>query len=708
MSNKLNLMNAEEKAAYLEGFLIENLSQSSIKTFQRNQKAFEKKYIFRISDNYYSLASIIGNVYHKSLAVFFSDLAHPLGYDELMEVAHNELELVGADRYSPVAKKSIDEQKQAALKAVNSLITSFMQEVEAYLELIDRVIFVEGTFERFIDLGGVEIPVPVKVTPDVVFIDKQGRLCILDHKSKHAYTAEKDVVMQYHTQAKIYAKVVGSALAEEFPNGVEAFYFFENKYSRNADGSNQIRKIPVDVTGEAGEFYEQMILEPVSAIMKAVQDPDHVYLMNPADYFENGEEIMEFWAKTHLEGLDGFPKLRPNQRRILENRRKDIRRAAFSKIPKSLIEAFTGDKKFLTYSDMSTLSPVERIEHRLRTFGYPVKIEHVIEGYSCDTYLVQVQAGQKITTIYGYEMDIANALGVDSVRIPRTLIQRGGQSFVAIEVKLGENRRELKFDKRYLKDNFAFPLAVTNYNEPIYWNIENPSTPHMMIAGASGSGKSTVIKTVIEVALAKGVRVIVIDPKRMDFGGYAARGVHVIHELKDIEALMEAKVAEMDKIFRTSLEPEKQLIIFDEAADCFARQTQSRKIEKIIKENPDYNEDVARALEARGEGTIEKWIKKSVKDENFKTLEQNVLLLAQKARSAGIHLLLAAQRFSVKVLTGDAKANFPTRLCLTVASATDSKVMLDVAGAEKLNGKGDGLFTSPELSEPVRVQCFQL
>jgi len=289
MSNKLNLMNADEKAAYLEGFLIENLSQSSIKTFQRNQKAFEKKYIFRISDNYYSLASIIGNVYHKSLAVFFSDLAHPLGYDELMEVAHNELELVGADRYSPVAKKSIDEQKQAALKAVNSLVTSFMQEAEAYLELIDRVIFVEGTFERFIDLGGVEIPVPVKVTPDVVFIDKQGRLCIFDHKSKHAYTAEKDVVMQYHTQAKIYAKVVGSALAEEFPNGVEAFYFFENKYSRNADGSNQIRKIPVDVTGEAGEFYEQMILEPVSAIMKAVQDPDHVYLMNPAEYFGNVE-----------------------------------------------------------------------------------------------------------------------------------------------------------------------------------------------------------------------------------------------------------------------------------------------------------------------------------------------------------------------------------------------------------------------------------
>jgi len=189
----------------------------------------------------------------------------------------------------------------------------------------------------------------------------------------------------------------------------------------------------------------------------------------------------------------------------------------------------------------------------------------------------------------------------------------------------------------------------------------------MMISGASGSGKSVVIRTIIEVAASKGVNVVILDPK-YEFTDMRNSGHLVYNEAEDIEAFMMCKVDEMDAIFKASgangQSKQKQLIIFDEAADCLSRKSQ------------------------------------------YGTLEKNTLLLAQKARSAGIHLLLAAQRFSVKILTGDAKANFPTRLCLTVASAIDSKVMLGVEGAEKLNGRGDGLFISPDHGEPVRLQCF--
>ena len=717
-------LSQEELKEHLDNYLIDHWSVSSIAEFIRNEKSFERKYVYKDYSGLKSTAAIIGIAYHHALMVFFQtlkDSSEALGFDSLIQVAFEALDKIGAHEYKPQKDKTIFDLKEKALAAVNSSIKSFLAEQDAYLNEIQEILFVEQSFKEFITLNDIDIPVPLVAKPDMVFINKDGELAILDHKSKYAYTSEKDIDLKYSNQAIGYALALNEAI-KRFPDilakypkaaeGVKRFYFYENKYSENRDKSRQIRQIPIDLDVKRG-LYEQILFEGVFRVMEAIQNPDYVYLMNPNDIFQESGEVIEFWVKTHVEGLDGFPNLKPAQRDILAKRKTLIRRAALTGITPAMVKTFANPKAFvsLTPSEMQNLSISEKIEHRLRTFNYPVKVEHVIEGYSCDTYLVQIAAGLKTSAIYGYRMDIANVLGVRDVRIAQSLVEYQGSAYVAIEINR-KNQTPLILEDAKIPEGYSFPIGQDNFGNVMAWDIASPSTPHMMIAGSSGSGKSVSVRTILSVALAKGIKVTILDPK-FEFTAYADKAL-VLNELSDIEAFMEAKVKEMDSIFRKGAANQpKQLVVFDEAADCFARQTRERKI--LIDEDGDQVSEPGMAIEEatdfeEAQALRSQWAAyrtaKRITDDRFKTLEENTLILAQKARSAGIHLLLAAQRFSVKVLSGDAKANFTTRLCLTVASPIDSRVMLDQEGAERLNGKGDALYTSPEHSEPVRIQCF--
>lgn len=670
------------KDADLSGFLVDHWSVSAVSEFIRNEKSFERKYIFRDHDKQSSVSAIIGSVYHAVLMEFFRRVmlrGEKMNLDELAFAAHAELAMYGADQYRPQKKLTIEQLQQEALKRVNEAVKSFLAEYSAYEEEIGTILFVEESFKVLVKINDVSIPLPLKIKPDLVFINKKGELCILDHKAKKNWSDESDIHLRYGNQAISYSLGINQAILDfpdiikSFPGaaaGVKHFFFYENKYVKNMNGARQIKQIPIDIE-KSGPLLEQILFEGVFRMIEAVQNPNYVYLMNPDDFFQDSGEITSFWIKTHIEGLEGFPNLPDNVKKILMDRRSQVRRSVLTGIPKSIVKSFTTPKDFITFSlqDMENLSIEERIEHRLRTFNYMVKVEHKIEGYSCDTYLLKIAAGIKTSTIFGFRMDIANAIGVKDVRIGSSLVEYAGDVFIAIEVNRKDHRTLALANYDAVKN--SFPIGKDNFGNLIAWNIDNPSTPHMMISGGSGSGKSVAIRTMIQVAGAQGIKVTILDPKR-EFLSYRG-SVEVLNELDEIEFFMELKVEEMDRIFKASgaegNSANKQLIIFDEAADCFAR-----------------------ATKIKGE----------------RSLEENTLILSQKARSAGIHLVLAAQRFSVKILTGDAKANFSTRLCLTVASETDSKVMLGVGGAEKLNGKGDALYQCPGVGDPIRIQCFTL
>lgn len=311
----------------------------------------------------------------------------------------------------------------------------------------------------------------------------------------------------------------------------------------------------------------------------------------------------------------------------------------------------------------------KKIENILETFGINVKVKHAFEGFSSATYLLQVGAGTPVRSISRYRMDIANALNVPDVRVGNSLAMHNGESFLPVEagVRSGET---LYFDESKLEGS-KIPIGVDNFGNTIVWDLDNHSTPHVLMGGATGSGKSVSLKSTIEYArLLEVESIFILDPKH-EFKEYQDMvPFAVANEIWDIELALKFLVAEMDARVKNGCN-EKILVIFDEFADAIANSRKGREL-------------------PNGE----------------KSLEENMRLLLQKGRSTGIRVIAATQRASTKIVTGDLKVNFPVRICFRVPSATDSRVMIDENGAETLNGRGDGLMKSPEYNGVVRFQGF--
>lgn len=701
--NQYAALSVEEQEELLSNYLIEHWSVSSVRSFIRNEKDFEREYIFKDRTDIRGLSAIIGRCYHKALMDWFQAYQQGeerLGFDPLMMIAHAELESIPANEYKVTEKVSIFEMQTKALKRLNFLLKNFLAEVDTYLNEIQEILFIEQRIYEFITLDGIDIPIPLKMIPDLVFVNKEGYLCIIDHKSKSKYTGKTEIHLSCSQQSVAYSAGVieklkrpeFEALNKKYPKlreGVKWFYYYENKFSANRDGKRQIQRIDIEMN-ESARVYEAVLFEGVWRMLQAVNNPDYVYLMNPDDNFADKGDLFDFWAKNRIEGIDAFPNLTDKQKKILNTRRQDIRRANLRTIPKSSIKAFKSQVGFVSFNnkDMADSTTEEKIEHRLKCFGVMSRVAHTVVGYSCDTYLLEVGPGAKLSSISGFKMDIANAIGVPDVRISKNLVPYESNSFLSIEVNKFERKALTIGAAEISNGDHIFPIGRDNFHNQINWDLDNQSTPHLLVSGASGSGKSVAIKTIIEAGIVKGLPVSILDPK-YEFTEYEKReGVLVLNELQDIEAFMELMVSEMNEMYKSGRK-QKQLIIFDEANDCLSRQSKERKIDQEVGTDRMGNPKVKR-----------------VTDQDFRTLEENTMIIAQKSRSAGIHLVLASQRFSAKVLNGDAKANFTARLCLTVASGIDSKVMLDEEGAEKLNGKGDALYRSPEMAAPVRIQTY--
>lgn len=305
------------------------------------------------------------------------------------------------------------------------------------------------------------------------------------------------------------------------------------------------------------------------------------------------------------------------------------------------------------------MTPQEKIEHTLKTFGKMARVAYTFEGYSSNTFLLEVSAGVKVSEIFKYRLDIANALNVENVRISNQLIVHEERSYLSIDLaKKADKVLEFNPDDR---DGWKIPLGKDNFGNVIYWDMDNPATPHALICGQTGSGKSVELINIIEqVKLAGADHIVILDPK-YEFEDYQSYNVDVINEMDQIDAALAKLVEQMDRMVKGK-QAKKIIVIFDEFADAVTR--------------------------------------------IGKPLEENLRILLQKGRSSGFRICAATQRASVKVITGDAKVNFPIQICFRVNKEADSRVVLDEPGAECLAGKGDGLIKSPEYRDTVRFQAY--
>lgn len=680
----------EQVEELLSNYLISSWSYSKVALFARNEKEFERRAIY-CDVSKLSAATVAGNAYHSALEVYFrtlKDSGEVTSLAAMQSEAYAYIDGVPANHWKiQKTTPTIEACRETASKHATQLLQNFEAEIATYMSEVDEVLAVERSFSEWLTINGVDIPMPCRGIVDLVVRLHDGRIVIIDHKSKSVYTDDKDIALTRGKQAITYVKLVQAATGME----VSEVWFVENKYSKNKCGMPQLRCFKIALDKDTIRLYEAMLYEPLRRMIEAVGNPDYVFTINDSDTMVDKAELYDFWLKTMIAEVDDFA-IPTNKRALIAKRQKKIRDAALAAVSPKVIRSFKKNAQaFINYDyQLTNMTNKERIEHILRTFGFIVNVAHEIEGYSSTTYLLQMSAGMQISNISKYKLDIAAALNVSSVRIGSELTVYEGKAYLAVEVA-HKRTKDLLFDQKYLTDA-RIPMGRDNFGNTIVWDLNNPATPHMLICGATGSGKSVAITATIAYAQLAGITDIVIFDPKCEFVGLKAQGCRVYNDIEDIERVMADMVKEMQARV-VSGRTKKTLIVFDEFADA----VQSARSGKEL----DIKQKQVVGVYANGLPKT-----KVVTVGRMKSLEENLRMLLQKGRSLGFRIIAATQRASTKIITGDAKVNFPVQICFRVPKEVDSKVVLDVAGAETLAGLGDGLMRSPEYSDIVRFQGF--
>jgi len=394
-----------------------------------------------------------------------------------------------------------------------------------------------------------------------------------------------------------------------------------------------------------------------------------------------------------------------------------------------LDEVSQGHKKV----DQETLLMNARIlENKLRDFGVSGEVVEIQPGPVITMYEYKPGSGIKINKIAGLADDLAMALSAVSVRIIAPI---PGKNVVGIEIS-NVNRetvslREIVESQAYGSLKSPLPLAIGKSitGEPFAFDIRR--APHLLVAGSTGSGKSVSLNAMIMSVLHRStpheVQMLMIDPKRLELSTY--EGIpHLIHRViadpKDAAVALKWAVAEMERRYTVLAEYGVRNI------DSFNRlvvkgdkdKKKTGKAKKAARADGEASEHDTYVLPDRMGPEPGTEVKEQAPPQETmpvilviideladlmmvaaRDCEESICRLAQMARAAGIHLILATQRPSVDVITGLIKANFPARIAFKVASKTDSRTILDQNGAERLLGQGDMLFIQPGTTDLVRL-----
>ena len=670
-------------------FIINSWSYSKVSQFARNEKAFEMIYIYGLRGKN-SATTESGKAYHEALKQYFTakQSDFELSLPELEQIAFEYIEELPANEWKlQKTTPTVEECKLKANKTVTALLSNFYAEKAIYEDHISKVLDVEIYITDFLTINGVDIPVPCNLMIDLVIETKDGKVVIIDHKSKNAFSTEEELALSVGKQVITYVKGYESYSSLS----VDEVWFFENKYSKNRSGEPQINLFKVVLDSNTRKLYEALLYEPLKRMIEAISNPDYVYLINDNDNFTDRAELYDFWAKTMLAEIDEFD-IPDGKREMVEKRLRKIRNASINSINPKIIKEFKQNASQFIQYDLSTtdMTQQQKIEHILRTFGISTQVAHTFSGFSSDSYLLEVSAGTKISSILTHKLDIANALNVSNVRIPNNLKVHEGKSYLEVETAK-KREKDLLWSESEMVGN-KIPLGKDNLNNTIYWDLDNHSTPHILVCGATGSGKSASLISTIEYAIRMDSveEIVIMDPK-FEFLQYRSKA-YVFNEILEIEEKMADLVEEMNELVRNGKKTRK-LIVIDEFADALAASRKGKDLEKF--------EMQVTSISTKG---LPKYSK--VKTAELKSLEENLRILLQKGRSVGFRIISATQRASTKVITGDAKVNYPVQICFRVPKEIDSRVVLDDAGAETLAGMGDGLIKSPEYQDLVRFQAF--
>ena len=408
--------------------------------------------------------------------------------------------------------------------------------------------------------------------------------------------------------------------------------------------------------------------------------------------FDRGKEQIEEFEKTTkviktAEPIKQVKKEISPETKIKEKIKIKTKKA----LPKSIwklppLEILSQGKEEVLAPDIKTTSQI--IEKTLENFGIKIEVVDVEVGPAITRFSIKPGEGIKLSKILSYQSDLALALGTPNLIIETPI---PGKAVLGIQVpnkksalvRLGNLLRE----KEFLEGGFlVFPIGRKINGEVLFADLAK--MPHLLIAGTTGSGKSIFIHNILISLLMKNtpetLNLILIDPKRVELINYSDLPhliMNPVVETKKTLAVFNWLIEEMEERYKFLQETKSRDI------DSY-NQKQINKKEKIMPRIVVAIDELADLMVTYGAN-----------------IESMIIRLTQMARATGIHLILATQRPSVDIVTGLIKANIPNRICFKVASYVDSRTVLDISGAEKLIGSGDGLFISTILHNPIRIKA---
>ncbi|WP_257744413.1 FtsK/SpoIIIE family DNA translocase [Burkholderia glumae] len=372
--------------------------------------------------------------------------------------------------------------------------------------------------------------------------------------------------------------------------------------------------------------------------------------------------------------------------------------------PLDLLEPASGDIETISEADLAQTGQV--IEQRLQEFKVPVTVVGASAGPVITRFEIEPALGVRGSQIVGLMKDLSRGLGLTSIRVVETI---PGKTCMGLELPNAKRQMirlsEILASRQYQHSASQLTIAMGKdiVGNPVVTDLAK--APHMLVAGTTGSGKSVAINAMIASLLYKAtpeeVRLIMIDPKMLELSVY--EGIPhllapVVTDMKLAANALNWCVGEMEKRYRLmSAVGVRNLASFNQKLrDAAAKEKKIGNPFSLTPEDPEplsplplivvVIDELADLMMVAG-----------------KKIEELIARLAQKARAAGIHLILATQRPSVDVITGLIKANIPTRVAFQVSSKIDSRTILDQMGAESLLGQGDMLFLPPGTGYPQRV-----
>jgi S-DNA-T family DNA segregation ATPase FtsK/SpoIIIE len=670
---------------------IDYWSYSSMSALLSNPLNFKKKYILKVYDDPMSPSGVVGTACHKVAEDYFGNGKTE---EQAIQAGHDYIESV-SDSEVDYGKTGSREQ---ILKKFTQAVQFFFEELPEYHEILGVEYSVTTEIAT---IDGNVLSLPAKAKVDLINRNKLGELEVIDWKFTSSYSDPDVTDFKKFLQAMFNWHIVKA----KFGEAPARVIFREVKISKNKNNEPQIQDYVIDfkedtLYGDFATFYKLY-----NDCTKYISSTSSIYLPNPNDIFSGQNSFESF--RLGIIGTDAPVAVKHK-----------VEQKTF--VDKNFVASDSDKPENANYSDE------EKIRKKLQEFAMPVQMEETYIGASVTKYTLKPSKGIPMSKLSRVGNDLAIALGAESVRIEAPI---RGTNLVGVEVPSKNRKRIDLVENHFKKGTTNIPIGIDVFGKVHYKDLAD--MPHLLIAGATGSGKSVMLNVILT-ALTKqnspdALKLILVDPKEVELAGYSkvphldrpivttnAGAIEVVDYAVKLmndryKVLAKAGVKNIEEYnLKNGKAPlARYVVVIDEFADLMMSSKKTANVDLDIKEFTERINGVALRKLVAGKKITQKDVSgliKELKEDALPDVETSIIRIAQKARAVGIHLVLATQRPSAEVVTGLIKANLSCKIAFMVTSELNSRIILDESGAEELIGKGDMLYQDPNSRDLKRLQ----